>query len=73
MVTGRAKGLPPFKLLLKYPLRMALNPFIADIGNMLPQIISGAADRVGGAVAADHRPMLLARCRARTCTWPGRS
>ena len=43
VVTGRAKGLPPLKLLLKYPLRMSLNPFIADIGNLLPQIISGAA------------------------------
>ena len=43
VVTGRAKGLAPLKLLLKYPLRMSLNPFIADIGNLLPQIISGAA------------------------------
>ncbi len=43
VVTGRAKGLPPIRLLLKYPLRMALNPFIADIGNLLPQVISGAA------------------------------
>ena len=33
----------PLKLLLKYPLRMSLNPFIADIGNLLPQVISGAA------------------------------
>ncbi len=38
VVTGRAKGLPPGRLLLKYPLRMALNPFIADIGNLLPQL-----------------------------------
>jgi peptide/nickel transport system permease protein len=43
VITGRAKGLSPFKLLVKYPLRMALNPFIADIGNVLPHIISGAA------------------------------
>ncbi|MFQ5785001.1 MAG: ABC transporter permease [Alphaproteobacteria bacterium] len=43
VVTGRAKGLHPFRLLCKYPLRMALNPFIADIGNLLPQVISGAA------------------------------
>ncbi|MEM7251094.1 MAG: ABC transporter permease [Pseudomonadota bacterium] len=43
VVTGRAKGLPPFKLLMKYPLRMSLNPFIADIGNLLPQVVSGAA------------------------------
>lgn len=43
VVTGRAKGLPPFRLLVKYPLRMSLNPFIADIGSLLPEIISGAA------------------------------
>lgn len=42
VITGRAKGLPPFKLLTKYPLRMALNFFIADIGAILPSIISGA-------------------------------
>ena len=42
VVTGRAKGLPPFKLLVKYPLRMSLNPFISDIGNLLPEVISGA-------------------------------
>lgn len=43
VITGRAKGLHPFKLLLKYPLRMSLNPFIADIGSVLPQVVSGAA------------------------------
>jgi peptide/nickel transport system permease protein len=43
VVTARAKGVPPFRLLVKYPLRMALNPFIADIGNLLPQVVSGAA------------------------------
>ena len=43
VITGRAKGLTPFKLLIKYPLRMALNPFIADIGSLLPQVVSGAA------------------------------
>jgi peptide/nickel transport system permease protein len=43
VVTAKAKGLPPFRALMKYPLRMSLNPFIADIGNLLPQIISGAA------------------------------
>ncbi len=43
VITARAKGLPPLRALLKYPLRMALNPFIADIGNMLPQVVSGSA------------------------------
>jgi len=42
VVTGRAKGLSESRLLLKYPLRMALNPFVADIGSLLPQIVSGA-------------------------------
>jgi peptide/nickel transport system permease protein len=42
-VTAKAKGLPPGKALVKYPLRMALNPFIADIGNLLPEFISGSA------------------------------
>ncbi|MEO1650329.1 MAG: ABC transporter permease [Pseudomonadota bacterium] len=40
--TARAKGLPPGKALRKYPLRMALNFFIADIGGILPTIVSGA-------------------------------
>jgi peptide/nickel transport system permease protein len=43
VVTARAKGLAPVKVLWKYPLRMAINPFISDIGNLLPQIVSGAA------------------------------
>ncbi len=43
VVTARAKGMPPLRALFKYPVRMALNPFIADIGNLLPQVISGAA------------------------------
>ena len=42
-VTAKAKGLPPWKALAKYPLRMSLNPFIADIGSLLPEFISGSA------------------------------
>ncbi|MFJ6321773.1 MULTISPECIES: ABC transporter permease [unclassified Rhizobium] len=42
VVTARAKGLHPLRALLKYPLRMALNFFVADIGSILPAIISGA-------------------------------
>ena len=42
VVTGRAKGLSEGRLLIKYPLRMALNPFVADIGNLLPQVVSGS-------------------------------
>lgn len=42
VVTARAKGLHPFRVLTKYPLRMALNFFISDIGSILPAVISGA-------------------------------
>jgi peptide/nickel transport system permease protein len=42
VIIARAKGLSPRRALLKYPLRIALNPFISDIGNLLPQLISGA-------------------------------
>jgi peptide/nickel transport system permease protein len=42
VITGRAKGLGELRLLIKYPMRMALNPFIADIGSLLPQVVSGS-------------------------------
>lgn len=42
VTTARAKGLPERKVVLKYPLRMALNPFIADIGNLIPSLVSGS-------------------------------
>lgn len=43
VTTARAKGLPPIRLLIKYPLRLALNPFISGIGVLFPQLISGGA------------------------------
>ncbi|MDY0882018.1 ABC transporter permease [Dongia soli] len=42
VTTARAKGLSGPRLLLKYPLRVSLNPFIADIGSLLPELISGS-------------------------------
>ncbi|MEM6462896.1 MAG: ABC transporter permease [Pseudomonadota bacterium] len=42
VITARAKGVPPVRTVLKYPFRMSLNFFIADIGNILPAIVSGA-------------------------------
>ncbi|MCJ8338301.1 MAG: ABC transporter permease [Pseudomonadales bacterium] len=42
VVTARAKGMGEFRLLTKYPLRLSLNFFIADIGSLLPSVISGA-------------------------------
>jgi len=43
VTTARAKGVRPLKLLLKYPLRLALNPFISGIGNLFPAMVSGGA------------------------------
>ncbi|MGB2820119.1 MAG: ABC transporter substrate-binding protein, partial [Phycisphaerae bacterium] len=43
VTTARAKGVRPTKLLLKYPVRMALNPFISGIGGLFPQLVSGGA------------------------------
>ena len=57
--TARAKGLPPTKMLMKYPLRMALNPFVADIGNLLPSMISGSVAGLGCAGLANHRPRIV--------------
>ena len=42
VTTAKAKGVPPMRALVKYPLRMSLNFFISDIGSILPAIISGA-------------------------------
>jgi len=39
--TARSKGLAETKLLIKYPLRHALNPFICTIGWTLPSLIAG--------------------------------
>lgn len=64
VVTGRAKGLPPGRLLLKYPMRMALNPFIADIGTLLPAMLSGAAIVSVVLSLPTNGPMLLSALRS---------
>jgi peptide/nickel transport system permease protein len=42
VVTARAKGLPEWKVILKYPVRVALNPFASTVGYTLPYIVSGS-------------------------------
>jgi peptide/nickel transport system permease protein len=46
VTTARAKGLKETRLLLKYPVRVALRPFVATVGYQLPQLVSA-----GGIVA----------------------
>jgi len=43
VVTARSKGLTEGRLLLKYPVRVALNPFISTVGWTLPALVSGEA------------------------------
>lgn len=42
VTTARAKGLSEFQLIMKYPVRLALNPFVSTIGWVFPQLISGS-------------------------------
>ena len=41
VLTARAKGLPEYKVVLKYPVRIALNPLVSALGWVLPNLISG--------------------------------
>ena len=43
VITARAKGVRPFKLIMKYPVRIALNPFVSGLSGIFPRLISGAA------------------------------
>jgi ABC-type dipeptide/oligopeptide/nickel transport system permease component/ABC-type transport system substrate-binding protein len=40
---ARARGVRPLKLLFKYPVRVALSPFVSGIGALFPQLVSAAA------------------------------
>jgi ABC-type dipeptide/oligopeptide/nickel transport system permease component/ABC-type transport system substrate-binding protein len=43
VISARARGIRPLKLLFKYPVRVALNPFVSGIGHLFPQLVSGGA------------------------------
>jgi peptide/nickel transport system permease protein len=43
VTTARAKGLSETKLILKYPVRVAINPLVSTIGWTLPELVSGIA------------------------------
>lgn len=42
VTTARAKGVAEWKLILKYPVRVALNPLISGVGYILPALFSGS-------------------------------
>ncbi|MFA6221201.1 MAG: ABC transporter permease [Desulfomonilaceae bacterium] len=43
VVTARAKGLSEIRLILKYPVRVAINPLVSTIGWTIPELVSGIA------------------------------
>ena len=54
MVTARAKGLSEFRAILKYPVRVALNPFISTVGYTLALLSLGQHHRLHRAELADR-------------------
>lgn len=42
VIAARARGLPERTVILKYPVRVALNPFISTVGWVLPGLVSGS-------------------------------
>ena len=42
VITARAKGLSEMRVILKYPVRAALNPFASTIGYLFPYVVSGS-------------------------------
>jgi peptide/nickel transport system permease protein len=42
VMTARARGLSESWVIFKYPVRVALNPFMSTIGYLLPQVVSGS-------------------------------
>lgn len=42
VVAARARGVPEWRLVLKYPVRIALNPFISTLGYLFPFLLSGS-------------------------------
>ena len=42
VMTARARGLPEYRVIMRYPVRVALNPLISTIGYLLPYVVSGS-------------------------------
>jgi peptide/nickel transport system permease protein len=64
VVAARARGVPERKLLRRYPLRVALNPFVSTVGWVLPLIFAG--DVIVGQILGlpTIGPLLLQALRA---------
>ena len=72
VVTARAKGLSRLRLILKYPVRVAVNPLVSTVGYLLPSLVSGSVIVSVVLSLPTIGPVLLeALSRSRTFTSPG--
>src|SRR5262249_40439755 len=59
VVTARAKGMKEWRLVLRYPVRLAFNPLVSTIGWYLPQLFSGSLIVATGMNLPNIGPLLL--------------
>lgn len=64
VTTARAKGLPEGKIVRKYPLRIALNPFVSTVGWNIPSIFDGEVIVATVLALGTTGPLLLASLRS---------
>lgn len=64
VVAARSKGLSTVRLLFKYPVRLALIPFVSTVGWQLPQMISGEAVTATVLSLPTAAPLLLGALRS---------
>lgn len=64
VVAARSKGISPVRLVLKYPVRLALIPFVSTVGWQLPQMLSGEAVTATVLNLPTAAPLLLAALRS---------
>ena len=78
VMTARARGVSERRVILKYPVRVALNPFASTIGYLLPYVVSGkhhrfprpqSADRGAAPPAVARRPGHVPRRHYRALAW----
>jgi peptide/nickel transport system permease protein len=64
VTAARAKGLSETRLILKYPVRVAINPLVSTIGWTLPELISGIAITAVVLNLPTSGPLLLSALRS---------
>ena len=74
VTTARARGLQEWRVITKYPVRAALNPFASTIGYLLPFVVSRAASSSRSSCRCRRSGRsCCARWSPRTCSSPARS